>query len=74
MLQQAIRKFYNIIREGVKKKKNKKHGIFHVLTGGGLVEGKIPSFYLFFYLASKWPETSRNAKKIFPFVRGGVGG
>ena len=34
--------------------------------GGGLGEGQNPCFYLFIFLASKWSETSRNAKKFFP--------
>ena len=33
---------------------------------------QIPTFILFFILASKWSETSRNAKKIFSLCEGGV--
>ena len=64
----------NWIREVFKKKKKKKCGIFHILTGGGGKIGWFSTFIFFFFLASKWSETSRNAKKIFPLVRGGEGG
>ena len=47
------------VREGFKKRE-KIGVIFHI-------------FFLLF-LASKWSETSRNAKKILPLVRGDEGG
>ena len=39
--------------------------------GGGLGEGQNPCFFLFFFIASKWSETSRNAKKFFSICEGG---
>ena len=42
-----------------------------VKKGGG---GQIPTFILFFILASKWSETSRNAKKNFSLCEGSGGG
>ena len=39
--------------------------------GGGLGKGQNPCLFLFFFIASKWSETSRNAKKIFSICEGG---
>ena len=40
---------------------------FPLSMGGGKI-GSFSTQYLFFYLASKWSETSRNAKKIFSIL------
>ena len=54
------------LREGSEKKRKKlleKNSIW----GGVNLEGHFPVKYEFFFLASKWPNSSRNAKKIFHF-------
>ena len=60
---------YNTIfalREGLIKKIEKSDGIFHhSWEGGGLRRVIFHHFVFRFFLASKWSETSRNAKKFF---------
>ena len=51
------------VREGAEKKKKNKWWNFHHTGGGSLIFHHFPSFQQFFFLASKWPNSSRNAKK-----------
>ena len=51
------------LREGAEKKKKNKWWNFHHTGGGSLIFHHFPSFQQFFFLASKWPNSSRNAKK-----------
>ena len=48
-----------------RKKKKNKWWNFHHTGGGSLIFHHFPSFQQFFFLASKWPNSSRNAKKKF---------
>ena len=46
-----------------KKKRKTNDGISIIRGGGSLIFHHFPSFQQFFFLASKWPNSSRNAKK-----------
>ena len=55
----------SVLREGAEKKKKNKWWNFHHTGGGSLIFHHFPSFQQFFFLASKWPNSSRNEKKKF---------
>ena len=49
-----------------------KQGLENILEIKRRLKVKI-HLLVYFFIASIWSEMSRNAKKIFPFVRGGEG-
>ena len=60
----AIRRTVRLqLREGAEKKRKTNDGISIIRRGGSLIFHHFPSFQQFFFLASKWPNSSRNAKK-----------